>query len=545
MLPPLPANPPPLRKISHEQAREGLVHLALVSSVTDRDFWELNLFFERIVVTFEAYQVAAELEDTLANRVPWYEERVRTLKELERLTERRVQNITEALHRSNFVRFYRLRAEFELLRLKAEVARKGERTSRALALKKGEEYLRENGYPLNVKKNDEPVLAKTYFTAFPDLKPPTYERKAITKPDGTPGFVVEEKDVLRFPRLPVLPDNSPALRKLRHEQVLEGFAYLQSGSVRFPFSDIPWPVLSLRYWTTAADACRTAAKLEPRLLDQVPWYEARVRAMKLGELAIENHVRIGAASPRYIHLFRFHRLHIEADLLRLKDELSKAGPATEPAPLREAVGFKILDETGSQKPRPHYTVFPELKPRTIERVEVEDPNGTTRLFRRDKDVVPLPALPRIEPHSPLALKVRIEQIQEGLQHLDRLRELALSGKFDQDCFIEYLHMATEVYRIAAELDDTPAKRVPWYEARIRTLKDIEKFIDTRVQLGNSPPLQINATRIKRLSAEAELLILKDEIEASARSANPIVLCSPCPSVCTRSRGLFPRLFHRR
>ena len=67
--------------------------------------------------------------------------------------------------------------------------------------------------------------------------------------------------------------------------------------------------------------------------------------------------------------------------------------------------------------------------------------------------------------------------------LDFMREVVLNGSYTSQFFPEYLDMTTEFFRTAAEFEDAPAKRIPWYEARVRAFKDIELFIEGRVKDG--------------------------------------------------------------
>src|SRR6185503_2630858 len=67
------------------------------------------------------FSLAAEFETTLANRVMWYEARVRWIKEVEAVLFAYVQKGSFAPHWFNVVRFYRLGAEAELVELLADV----------------------------------------------------------------------------------------------------------------------------------------------------------------------------------------------------------------------------------------------------------------------------------------------------------------------------------------------------------------------------------------------------------------------------------------
>ncbi|QJW96182.1 hypothetical protein [Frigoriglobus tundricola] len=153
--------------------------------------------------------------------------------------------------------------------------------------------------------------------------------------------------------------------------------------------------------------------------------------------------------------------------------------------------------------RPTYTAFPDLKSRNWSEI-------------KDGKAAPVPPAPAIAADAPPLLKVRYEQFQEGLAFQDRVEEIIRLGVYDSRSFREYLSMTTETYRLAAGLEEKPAKRVPWYETRVVRLKEFEKFIEMRVQNGFDPPQNLHAARFSRLQAEADLLQLKAEVEKAAK-----------------------------
>jgi hypothetical protein len=532
VLPELPTDAPLLRKVLHAQAREGLLFLGWMSKYIQLGIWNYQFLYDAVLMADEAYTVAAEAESRLADRIPWYEERVRKLKELERFIETRVQSDKEPPHRLNFVRFHRLQAELDLLTLKDAVAKAGGGTPRPLTMKKVE---RDFTGPIEGKalivylatKDGKPLYPLTFAadTAFPDLKARADEKKTVVKPDGTTEVV--EKNVVPLPRLPVLSADASVLRKVRREQVLEGFGYLRTSMPVMPRSlDGQLPAFQfLRYFRNTADTYLTAAELEERPADRIPWYEARVRLLKLAEQLVILKVLNGTDLPYKLYSVRFYRFQTEADLLRLKAEVERSGPATIPPPVREETVIEERWNSYPLKPRPYYTAVPDLKPHETEIVA-------------GKDAMPLPPLPPVRADDPPARKLRFKQAQEGLAGLERLRQITLRGERNSDYFIEYLLMAGEVYPAVAQLEATPAKRIPWYEARVRTLKDIEQLRDYANYLHD--------IRIQRLRAEAELLALRAQAEAppAVVPSPPPVCC--CPPPCARPRGgVFARLLHRR
>jgi hypothetical protein len=161
--------------------------------------------------------------------------------------------------------------------------------------------------------------------------------------------------------------------------------------------------------------------------------------------------------------------------------------------------------------RPYYTAFPDVKP-PRELKEVKQPDGTTKLTVEENRVAPLPPLAPLGPDAPPLRRVQFEQVQEGLLYLKQVKEVLSFGAWDEKFYKQYFTVQVEICRVAAELEEKAAKRVPWYEARVRALKEYEHFIDSRVRQGASPPQTLALTRFERLQAEADLLKLKADVE---------------------------------
>jgi hypothetical protein len=162
--------------------------------------------------------------------------------------------------------------------------------------------------------------------------------------------------------------------------------------------------------------------------------------------------------------------------------------------------------------RPYFTALPDLKPPTYETVEVKNPDGTTRMVTVEKGEILLPALPALAADAPPLRKVQFEQVREGLAYIQRSRELIRLGVWVPADFRQYAEVTTETYRLAAGLEEKSANRVPWYEVRVRQLKEAEDLIDRSVRIGSAAPATLHYARFQRLGAEADLLKLKAEVE---------------------------------
>src|SRR5262249_36487219 len=101
--------------------------------------------------------------------------------------------------------------------------------------------------------------------------------------------------------------------------------------------------------------------------------------------------------------------------------------------------------------------------------------------------------------------------------LDRMKESARLGAEDPRDVRTVATVAAEVCLVAAELEDTPAKRVQWYEARVRVLKDGEESVTAYMLKGNLSANALHGIRFERLPAEADLLKLKAEIEKAEKT----------------------------
>ncbi len=161
--------------------------------------------------------------------------------------------------------------------------------------------------------------------------------------------------------------------------------------------------------------------------------------------------------------------------------------------------------------RPSYTAFPDLKhPRGL--VEIENAGRTYKVERTK--LLPPPPLAELG-QNPTALRgVRYELAQNGLEHLKLSGGAWLTGAFTgpPPDYAGYADVISETHRLCADLEPTPTKRVPWYEARVRDLKEFERHVSDRVTIGSERPHVLSYIRFVRLNAEAELLELQAEIK---------------------------------
>lgn len=159
--------------------------------------------------------------------------------------------------------------------------------------------------------------------------------------------------------------------------------------------------------------------------------------------------------------------------------------------------------------RPDYTAFPKLEhPReTVERKGDDGKAYKVEVVKRPAR----PPVPELGANPTLLRRVRHEQALNGFEYLAELDKW-LSKENRPFVSAPIAEVLNETYRVCADLEPTPAKRLPWYEARVRDLKELEFYTRKRVEYGQALPNDLSRARIHRLRAEAELLELQAELE---------------------------------
>jgi hypothetical protein len=336
------------------------------------------------------------------------------------------------------------------------------------------------------------------FTAFPDLKVPMKD---------LPGAGQVPDDDKMFGRLtrghprPV-PADAPLLRKVKLAQLNDGAVYLITTR----------KVIRIGKWTPqdcaellrmVSDVYPVGAELADDPAEKVGWHEDRVVAFKWIERFTEARVNAGTDPPQMINLVRFYRLQAEADLILVKDQLPKApvppGPAGKAPP------------DGKSEPA-DFTAFPDL------RVPL-DKNGFADLgmalgrFAR--------GYPRPVPvDAPLPRKVKLAQLNHCARYVGDTLKVIQIGKWTPSDLASLIQFAEVACRTAAELADDPAEKVGWYQDRVVLLKYVELFSEARVHAMSDPPQELNLARFRRLQAEADLILLKDQLPKGAPPPGP-------------------------
>ena len=139
-----------------------------------------------------------------------------------------------------------------------------------------------------------------------------------------------------------------------------------------------------------------------------------------------------------------------------------------------------------------YSAFPALKPSILKEREANNSARARPAFElEEQDIAPLPPLPVLAADAPPLRRVRSEQLGAGLAYLNRMTQVIQIGSWNSHLLPECLDMATNVYRVGTELEESPTGRVPWYEARVGTLKGLERLIEIRVKEETDPPHRLD------------------------------------------------------
>jgi len=327
-----------------------------------------------------------------------------------------------------------------------------------------------------------PESKKDVPTAFPNLRPPT-DRKKWPEP--------------LFKKFPLtIPADASPLRRVRLLQANEGAAYLKGAleGVKIHGWNQWYRNSSIMI---ARDLFRAAAAEALTDGARIACYEDHVIVLKAIEEDIPGFVKSEVEPARVMQHAHFYRLQAEIDLLRLK--CANGQPTTaEMTGLRTSLSSQSAPRSSKDKDLPFFTAFPELKAPEI--------NEAMPGFLFDGFPLTIPA-----DASPL-LKVQLREANAGSAYLRIMFELVVIWKFGVRWHSEFMAIASNLYRTAAETELNSAARIPWYADRVIVLKTYEELARRDVKTGDLPPEDLHLARCYRLGAEADLLKLQEEIE---------------------------------
>jgi hypothetical protein len=328
-------------------------------------------------------------------------------------------------------------------------------------------------------------------TAFPELKSPTLPTGDKRDYDRYRKECAAFRIRVRQHLVPDEPKNASLLWKVQAEQVREGVEFYRKiqNLTELGRWDEGWRDSHLMI---LSDLYVVAAELQPTAAARVRCYELRILALKDFEYFTTIRVQLsGGTLPSARNEASYHRLQAEAELLRIKNVV----PAQRP-------------NIGSSKELPKEpakldndpTAFPDLKLPTAPK----DTQKDRERYRKELAALTAEGLwAKLPENATPVQKVQFQQVRDGLKYFEQAQLLIEFGRWDSQYNGTYLKM-TDVYRVAAELQTTPANQVKCHESRILLLKDIERFVKVRVAEGNDPPHNLNLVRFYRLQAEADL-----------------------------------------
>ncbi len=127
LLPDLPKDATLLQKVQYEQVRQGREFVQRSQETIEIGRWDANFFEVTVMAASDLGRVAGELHPTPAGRIRCHESRILMLKDFEEFISRRVAQGNQPPQDANRVRFLRLGAEADLLKLKAEIEKAGKK----------------------------------------------------------------------------------------------------------------------------------------------------------------------------------------------------------------------------------------------------------------------------------------------------------------------------------------------------------------------------------------------------------------------------------
>jgi hypothetical protein len=121
-----------------------------------------------------------------------------------------------------------------------------------------------------------------------------------------------------------------------------------------------------------------------------------------------------------------------------------------------------------------------------------------------------------DPNDSLLRKLQKERCRERAHAIAQITGVIQIGAWNPTYYTDYIRLQMTFWENLAELADTPANKVKYYERRIDAAKEIEQFFTVRVNAGNEPPHTLSLARATRIDAEIDLLKLKAEVEKGGK-----------------------------
>jgi len=296
----LPQDHSLLERVRYEQVRAGLDCVNKMQILIGIGKWRVDYCLNKYLqIASQVYPVAAELESTAEGKIRCYEAGVLVLKEIEAITETRVEAGSDPSFDLETARFYRHQAEANLMRLKDELARQTDKKARVVEAKSPR------------RKLDPSVFTDS---AFPKLRP-VEDKDLETFLDTVVAPIIKEIAVN-------LPKKHSVLERLRFEQVQEGLRSIDKMNkliAQWKWDPNYFPV----YSNVTANIYMVAAELQPTNKGKLRCYEAQLVFANMMEKFIRDRVKLKSDPSQESDSARFYRLEAEAQLLKEMDVLGE------------------------------------------------------------------------------------------------------------------------------------------------------------------------------------------------------------------------------
>jgi hypothetical protein len=326
-------------------------------------------------------------------------------------------------------------------------------------------------------------LEEDAYTAFPDVVPPKLDDRSWSLSDVVPRIATGNSQ-------PILPTDSTR-RQIRKAQLNELASFLRRTLELIRIGKVTENTVYLfaRGFLSAGDC---GAELEDTPAAKVPWFEERVRGLKLLERSVAARVREGSDASYALNEIRYRRLGAELDLLRVREQAGAANPPRPPAP---TTSFP-------EQPPARFTAFPQFEPPAW---SPEHPFLEPSRFPRTLGRKPFERCAG----DPPWVKARKAAVNEGLTGLRLFAEAARIRGVGGDEFLTWVLFAQEVAAAGAKLEPNPTERAGWFAEWVVVMKVFEQRTQARTRAGTDPGHHEQFVRFARLSAELNLLTAWD------------------------------------
>jgi hypothetical protein len=140
-------------------------------------------------------------------------------------------------------------------------------------------------------------------------------------------------------------------------------------------------------------------------------------------------------------------------------------------------------------------------------------------------------------------KLQKERCIDRAMALAIMRDSIAIGGWNSTDLNDHIKLHNTLADNLAELSDKPADWVKWYEMRVAKLKEVEKFMQTRSEVGSDAPQLVYIAIAARKDAEIALLKLKESIKGE-QFCPPVIVSYPMLPAASEPCGRLQRRWGR-